>query len=155
VRFPVFIELRRSLCRAGALCVMHGAAAGVFSVLPWPLPLRIASFAVLAASLRHSLRPPRVASLRLHENGGLECVLPDGTDLPAAPLPDSTVFPWLVVLRLKADGRKRVISLPLFQDHMSREEFRLLRLWLRWRPGERRQETEDRRQKILRARSAR
>jgi hypothetical protein len=134
VRFPVLIGLRRSLYRTGALCAMHGAAAGAFFVLPWPLPLRIAAFAVLAASLRHSLRPPRVASLRLHENGALECVLPDGTELPAAPLPDSTVFSWLVVLRLKVDGRKRAISLPLFPDHMSREEFRLLRLWLRWRP---------------------
>jgi hypothetical protein len=113
---------------------MHAVAAGALFVLPWPWSARIASFAVLAVSLGHTLRPLRVASLRLHENGALECVLPDGTELPAAPLPDSTVFPWLVVLRLQADGRKRAISLPLFPDHMSREEFRLLRLWLRWRP---------------------
>jgi hypothetical protein len=134
VRFPVFIELRRSLYRIGALCTMHGAAAGAFFVLPWPWPVRVASFAVLAASLWYSLRPPRVASLHLHGNGGLECILPDGTSLSAAILPDSTVFSWLVVLRLKTDGRKRAISLLLFPDHMSREEFRRLRLWLRWHP---------------------
>jgi hypothetical protein len=37
VRFPVFIELRRSRLLAGALCAMHGAAAGAFLAMPWPL----------------------------------------------------------------------------------------------------------------------
>ncbi|MDR1062856.1 MAG: hypothetical protein LBL48_02815, partial [Azoarcus sp.] len=131
-RFPLFIDLRRSLYRIAALSVMHGAAAGVFLYMPWLPPLRVAMLAVLALSLRRSLSPLGVVSLRLYENGGLECVLPDGTSLPAVPLPDTTVFSWLVALRLKAEGRKRIISLPLFPDHMSREEFRLLRLWLRW-----------------------
>ena len=86
----------------------------------------------LAVSLWRALRPPRIVSLRLDGNGGLECVLPDGTRLPATPLPDTTVFSWLVVLRLRVEGEKRTISVPLFPDHMSREEFRILRLWLRW-----------------------
>jgi hypothetical protein len=132
VRFPVFIGLRRSLFLVCSLCVMHCAAAGAFLVMPWPRPLRIGLLIALAVSLRQAFRPPRVASLRLYRDGALECVLPNGTSLLANPLPDTTVFFWLVVLRLQAEGEKGTISLALFPDHMTREEFRLLRLWLRW-----------------------
>ena len=133
MRFPVFIDLRRSNLLLGALAGMHAAAAGAFLAMPWPLLLQTALCLALAASLAHfirSIRAPRIASLRLYENGALECLLPDGEHFPAIPLPDTTVFPWLVALRLDADGQK--ISLPLLPDHMSRDEFRRLRLWLRW-----------------------
>jgi hypothetical protein len=132
VRFPVFIGLRRSYFLAASVCVMHGAAAGAFLVLPWPLPMRMVLLIVLAVSLWHTLRPARIRSLRLHQNGDLECVLSDGTSRPASPLPDTTVFSWLVVLRLEVEGEQRTVSLPLFPDHMSGDEFRILRLWLRW-----------------------
>jgi hypothetical protein len=135
VRFPVFIELRRSRLFVGALCIMHGAAVGAFLIVPWPWMVRIGCLLALAGSLAYSLRPPRVASLRLYRDGVVECVLPDGVCLLANPLPDTTVFPWLVVLRLGVEGGKGVISLPLLPDHLSREEFRVLRLWLRWHPG--------------------
>jgi hypothetical protein len=132
VQSPVFIELRRSIILIGSVCLMHCAAAGVFFFLPWPLPLRIALLSALAISLVYTLRPPRIVSLRLHRNGDLECALSDGTQRPAILLPDTTVFSWLVVLRLQAEDEQGTISLPLFPDHMSREEFRLLRLCLRW-----------------------
>jgi hypothetical protein len=131
VHFPVFIGLRRSYFLAGFVFLMHGAAAGVFLVMPWPLPVRIALLAALAASLRYALRPPRIASLRLYEDGALKCLLPDGTVLALTLLPDTAVFPWLVVLRLRAE-ETGMVSLALFPDSMSRGEFRVLRLWLRW-----------------------
>jgi hypothetical protein len=144
-RFPVFIELRRSRLLAGALYVMHGAAAGAFLVVPWPLVARIGCLIVLAVSLVYSLRPPCIVSFRLYRDGVVECVLSDGVCLLANPLPDTTVFSWLVVLRLGVEDGKRVISLPLLPDHLSREEFRVLRLWLRWHPG-----TGNRKQRQLR-----
>jgi hypothetical protein len=132
VRFPVFIELRHSNILIGSVCLMHCAAAGAFFFMPWPLPLRIVLLIALAISLVCALRPPRIVSLRLHRNGDFECALSNGTQRPAILLPDTTVFSWLVVLRLRVEGEKGTISLPLFPDHMSREEFRLLRLCLRW-----------------------
>jgi hypothetical protein len=132
VRFPVFIGLHRSYFLICSICVMHCAAAGIFLFMPWPPLLRIASMIALAVSLWRALRPSRISSLHFHENGDIECVLSDGTRLPASLLSDTTVFSWLVVLRLKLEDEKRTISLPLFPDHMSREEFRLLRLCLRW-----------------------
>jgi hypothetical protein len=106
----------------------------VFAV-SWPLPARIVLLVALMGSLPYSLRPPRVASLRLYGDGGLECVLPDGTSIPAAVLPGSAVFFWLVVLRLEVEDESATISLPLLPDSLSREEFRILRLWLRWAIG--------------------
>jgi hypothetical protein len=131
VRFPVFIEpRRRSNILIGSLSLMHGAAAGVFFFMPWPLLLQIAVAIALGISLCHTLRPSRISVLRFHENGDLECTLSDGTRQPLILLPGATVFSWLVVLRLRAEGE--TISLTLFPDHMPREEFRLLRLCLRW-----------------------
>jgi hypothetical protein len=130
MRFPVFIELRRSRLFVGVLCVMHGVAACAVLVLPWPVPVRLVLLIALAVSLVHSLRPSRIVSLRLYRDGVIESVLSDGTCLLADPLPDTAVFSWLVVLRLEVEGR--TFSLPLLPDHMSREEFRILRLWLRW-----------------------
>ncbi|MDR3300395.1 MAG: hypothetical protein LBU43_10495 [Candidatus Accumulibacter sp.] len=132
MRFPVSIGLRRSYFLVCSVCIMHGAAAGAFLFLPWPLPTRIALLIALTVSLGYALRPSRVIALRLHANGALECVLSNGTCLPVIPLPDTAVFTWLVVLRLKAEDQKGTISLPLLPDHMTREEFRVLRLWLRW-----------------------
>jgi hypothetical protein len=133
VRFPVFIEPRRySNILIGSVGLMHCAAAGVFFFMPWPLLLQIASVIALAVSLWRALRPSRISVLRFHENGDLECTLSDGTRQPLILLPGTTVFSWLVVLRLRAEGEKGTISLPLFPDHMPRKEFRLLRLCLRW-----------------------
>ena len=114
---------------------MHCAAAGAVLAVSWPMPARIALLAALALSLPYSLRPPRVISLRFYGDGGLECVLSDGTSRPAVLLPGSAVFFWLVVLRLKIEDEDATISLPLLPDSMSREEFRVLRLWLRWNSG--------------------
>jgi hypothetical protein len=136
VRFPVFIGLRRSKLLVCSVFLMHCAAAGAVLAVSWPPPARIALLAALALSLPHSLRPSRVTSLRLYGDGGLECVLPDGTSLSAALLPGSAVFSWLVVLRLEIEDENATISLPLLPDSMSREEFRVLRLWLRWSSGD-------------------
>ena len=48
-------------------------------------------------------------------------------------LPDSVVFNQLIVLRLRIGDTRRVVNLVLLPDSMSAEQFRVLRLWLRWR----------------------
>jgi hypothetical protein len=102
----------------------------------WPLPARIALLVALAFSLPYSLlHRPRIVSLRLYEDGALECLSMDGAVLALTPLPETTIFPWLVVLRLETEEERKIISLTLFPDSMSREEFRILRLWLRWGTG--------------------
>ena len=60
-------------------------------------------------------------------------MLADGRQVAAMVLPDSTVFIFLIVLRLRIGEERRVSNVTLLPDQMSSEPFRLLRLWLRWR----------------------
>lgn len=111
---------------------MHGVAVASLLVTPLDWAWRLPALVIVAVSAATVLRPSRVASLNLHQDGRLECVLTEGGRAQASALSGSTVFPWLVVLRLRVDGARGVTSLALFPDHMAREEFRVLRLWLRW-----------------------
>jgi len=47
-------------------------------------------------------------------------------------LPDTTVFAWLIVLRFRIGDEQGASTLALLPDQMSSEQFRALRLWLRW-----------------------
>ncbi len=87
---------------------------------------------LIACSLWLSLSDSGIAGLTLSVNEGLSCLKKDGTRVDAAVFPESTVFAWLVTLRFRVEGEKRIRTLVLFPDHMSGDEFRLLRLWLRW-----------------------
>ncbi len=111
---------------------MHTVAACSLIVLPWSLILRLLLIALVGLSLGYSVRPPRVIGLRLAGRDRLECLLADGDRVAAKLLPDSTVFTWLIVLRLCIGEEERVSSLVLLTDQMLAEQFRLLRLWLRW-----------------------
>jgi len=45
----------------------------------------------------------------------------------------TVVFSQLVVLRVRKNEQRRPMTLVLLPDSMSAEQFRVLRLWLRWR----------------------
>lgn len=132
MQFPVFIELHRSQRLSLLLLLFHTIAAGCVIALPWPLLLRSLLIVVIGLSLWHALRPPRIVGLHLTGRNALECVLVDGNRVVVTALPDSTVFLRLIVMRLRIGEEKRVCNLALLPDHMSSDQFRMLRLWLRW-----------------------
>ena len=110
---------------------MHGvAAASVFAASGWYW--RAVALPLVACSLWSSLRSSRFASLRLTAKDGLAFLDAYGTRVEAVLLPESTVFVWLVVLRFRIEGQGKGRALTLLPDQMSRDEFRTLRLWLRW-----------------------
>ena len=111
---------------------MHAVAAGCLVALPWSWLLRGVFLLLLAGSLGYALRPPRIIGLRLAARDRLECLLADGDRAAATVLADSTVFSRLIVLRLRVGEEARVSSLVLLPDQMPAEQFRVLRLWLRW-----------------------
>lgn len=132
MQFPISIELRRSYLLISAVCILHCAAAAGLFLTPLNWVLRLVLLIAVVASLGLTLRPARISSLHLNRDGRLDCGRSDGVRVAAPLLSGSTVFPWLVVLRFRPEGARSVVSLPLFADHMSGEEFRILRLWLRW-----------------------
>lgn len=111
---------------------MHAVAAGCLVALPWSWLLRGVFLLLLAGSLGYALRAPRIVGLRLAARDRLECLLADGDRAAATVLADSTVFSRLIVLRLRVGEEARVSSLVLLPDQMPAEQFRVLRLWLRW-----------------------
>ena len=111
---------------------MHAVAAGCLVALPWSWLLRGVFLLLLAGSLGYALRAPRIVGLRLAARDRLECLLADGDRVAVTVLADSTVFSRLIVLRLRVGEEARVSSLVLLPDQMPAEQFRVLRLWLRW-----------------------
>lgn len=132
MRLPIRIALRPSRLLVGLLGGLHVLAAISVAILPWPLWLRAALLAGVVFSLWRSLPPSRVSGLRLGERGQLTLLYPQAEPLPVRVCPDTTVFNQLIVLRVREDDSDRVLSIPLLPDSMSGEEFRRLRLWLRW-----------------------
>lgn len=133
MRFPIQIDLRRSRLLFGLTSVLHTLAAGCLLSLPWPSTARYLLLAVVAWSAWQTQRPSRVVGLRLAANGDLACLMATGEQIPASVQPDTAVFSQLVVLRLRARDSGQLENLALFPDSMPVEQFRLLRLWLRWR----------------------
>jgi toxin CptA len=128
---PLSVSLKPSQRLLVILSLAHVAAAG--SVLAGNLPAWLATILLLliGASLARIRRPIAVASLLLGGDGTFETVGADGTASAAVVHPHTMVLSFLVVLLYRQDGRLR--ALPLLGDSLADEDFRQLRLWLRWR----------------------
>nr|WP_287632348.1 protein YgfX [Accumulibacter sp.] len=88
--------------------------------------------ALVVLSAWRTLQPSTIVGLRLGENGELWFLSPGGDFVSVTVQPDAAVFSWLIVLRVREVGQGRLRSLALLRDSMPAEQFRLLRLWLRW-----------------------
>lgn len=132
MQFPITIELRRSSIYSLLTCAVHGAAAACLFAVPLDWHWRAVALLLIAGWLWSALRSSRFASLRLAVNEGLSVLEADGKRVAAELLPGCTAFTWLVVLRFRTDGERKARALTLLPDQMSRDEFRKLRLWLRW-----------------------
>ncbi|HMW17008.1 MAG TPA: hypothetical protein PKN13_04665 [Accumulibacter sp.] len=130
MHLPIRIALRRSRILVGVLCGVHALSVISVVVLPWSWGIRAALLMLVLVSLLRSLKPIRLSGLRLGERGQLALVYAQGDPVDVSVSPDTAVFSRLIVLRVH--DQTRMISQPLFPDSMSADEFRRLRLWLRW-----------------------
>ena len=136
MQFPLVIELRRSRLLVFLLVLIHGTAAVAGGLLPWPLAWRSVVLLLVALSLVRALRPERIVGLRLAAPDRLECRLADGRWVAATAQAESSVFAQLIVLRLclDEDGRPgRHCALVILPDQLEVQQFRRLRVCLRWR----------------------
>jgi toxin CptA len=140
MRFPLRLALKPSRHLAVMLALLHLAALGSLFSLDLPAWLRlIAACAVIlsavSATRRHALllSPYSVRELTLGADGSVEATSPVRNSFPAAISPQSTVFPWLVVLLLDAPGSRRLVPVVILPDSLQADEFRALRSWLRWK----------------------
>lgn len=110
---------------------LHGLAAlGVVSAdIDWPLQL--AGLGLIAGSAILTLRQRPPVRLRCLADGSLLVAEPTADWQPVELLPGSLVSPMCTVLRLRVDGHAR--SVVVLADSLDGEDYRRLRVWLRWR----------------------
>ena len=128
---PLSVSIKPSRRLLVIQSVAHVAAVG--AVLASTVPSWLAAVFLLAigASLARLRRISPVDGLVLHGDGRLEAVGADGTVNQALVHPHTLVLSFLVVLLYRQQGRSR--SVTLLGDSLAPEDFRQLRLWLRWR----------------------
>ncbi len=125
---------------AGLLGGMHVFAAAMCWLVPAPLWLAASAMPLVLGSALHALRrdgfrtlPDSLITLRIDGDCACEFQCRSGEWRGADLLGSSFVSPYLAVLNLKpADGRfaKHLVILP---DAVNADDFRRLRVWLRWR----------------------
>ena len=111
--------------------VAHAVAAGAVLAASLPSWLAAVLLLLIGASLARARRRPAVESLTLGGDGQLRTVGSDGTASAAAVHPHTLVLSSLVVLLYRQEGHLRAMT--LLGDSLAPEDFRQLRLWLRWR----------------------
>ena len=112
--------------------VAHIVAIGAVFAATLPLWLATVLLLLIGVSMSLARRGPCAGRLILDADGRLEIVGADDTANTVEVHPQTLVLSFLVVLVYRQAGRLR--SLTLLGDSLATEEdFRWLRLWLRWR----------------------
>jgi toxin CptA len=132
------LHLGRSRLLLLALIAAHlAAAAAVLFAVPavWSAA-GLALLAVIAArSIRcHALRmgPRAVHALELEGESACRLRRADGSEVVSRVQGSSYVLPWLVVLHLRVEGRRRAHYVVLVPDCVPAQSLRPLRVRLRW-----------------------
>ncbi|PKO34897.1 MAG: hypothetical protein CVU34_05255 [Betaproteobacteria bacterium HGW-Betaproteobacteria-7] len=135
MQFPITIGLHRSRFLDRLLIALALLAGCAILAFPKAPALQGGLLLVVAVLFIWSWRrlAPTLAAIRLERGGNiLACGTVDSEFGEASLLRCATVHPWLTVFRLAlADGRQHTIVLA--GDSMGGEDFRCLRVFLRWR----------------------
>ncbi len=130
---PLVLRLRRSnLSRVGLAGVGLMALTAIAMA---DLPTYVRVVALLAAGMLtwQAWRAPMPLELKLNPDGRLHWRAAASSWQEVSLLPSSTVTPWLCVLVCRPAGQKRPRHFALYPDSLSADDFRRLRVWLRWR----------------------
>lgn len=135
------MELRFSRQLALVLGCAHLGALLVLAILPLTLWLQTGGAVLLLLSAvhafrRHVFRRGRNAVVALHftDREQLGIRMYDGTWRSGQVLGSSTVGTTLTVLNIALEGRRLPVHVILPADSLAADDFRRLRVWLRWGP---------------------
>jgi hypothetical protein len=128
---PIPVVLKPSQRLLAIQSLAHLVATGAVLAANLPAWLAVVCLLLVGASLARMRRPLQVSALVLGGDGSIEKVGADGTASKAVVHPHTLVLSFLVVLLYRSEGR--LGSLTLLGDSLADDDFRQLRLWLRWR----------------------
>lgn len=134
MQLPITVGLHRSRFLSLGLVLAHLAVVAIVLAAPWVMGVKalLLSCLLVSGTLGWRWMAPRVECLRLLADGGMEGRLLGGANYESFALFGSaTVHQWLTVFRVAGEaGRFAVVIAP---DSINAEDFRRLRVWLRWR----------------------
>ena len=130
---PLTLSIKPSRRLLLVQLLAHAVAAGAVLASAIPPWLAAVLLLLVGASLARARRAVAASGLLLRGDGGLEIVSADGTASATEIHAHTLVLSFLVVLLYRQQGR--LCSLTLLGDSMPAEDFRQMRLWLRWRSG--------------------
>ena len=136
MQFPVFIELRRPRLFVILLVLIHALAGVCVLLMRLSWFCQLPAFLIIAVSLWRALRSPEVRSLRIINERKLQIRRNNGENTDVEVLAESALFSFLLILSLQPEDSMKKIRLTLLPDQMEKEQFRCLRLWLKWRSHE-------------------
>ncbi|MGH8750890.1 MAG: protein YgfX [Burkholderiales bacterium] len=84
---------------------------------------RYAMLSALNSIIGIEIREERVCIIQTRDGKYLDCII----------LPTSTVYSWLTVLNLMQRDERVLRHVVIFPDAIATEDFRQLRVWLRWK----------------------
>ncbi len=133
----VEVSLGPSRLAAALLCAMAFATLAVLAATPGAVAARILlATAVACAALEcaHGLGAGGAGrrALRLRASGKIEVRSPGGRWRRGCLRAGSFVAPWLTLVLWRAEGSRFDRAVVILPDMLGEEEFRRLRVWLRW-----------------------
>jgi toxin CptA len=131
----LLVTLQPSRVRTGVAIVVHALAVAALWWADLDMMYRLALMVAVVVSLIRTRRPPNLPTLRCRADGRLETGREE-TWSPVEVRPDTVVLAWFVALRYRQPGRKRDEILAIFPDMLAADDFRRLRIWLKWRASE-------------------
>lgn len=136
----LIIHRKPSYRLAAILSLAHLAAAGLLGLLELSLGIKAIATAALVFSLIYYLRQDALLTANdavefFELSDEMQCTLTtrSGESVGCSLLGSTFVTPYLTVLNLKPSGKILTRSVVILSDGIDVEEFRQLRVWLRWK----------------------
>ena len=136
------INLRPSWLLAGILTLAHGAAIALVILVSVPLWAKIVAAVVLLVHLTIVLRQ---YALQLAAGAAVAIEISSDNHFSIQTrssewheyevLGSTYVMPYLTVLNLRQSDSRAITRIALLPDSLHAEDFRRLRVWLRWKEG--------------------
>ncbi len=122
------------------LCLAHAAAAGACLAADMPVALKLLMVLLIGLSCGHALygaallrNRNAIVALEIGDSGVVTFRTRSGQWRRGTVLGSTFVAPYLTVLNLKVDGRRRAYHAVVMADSVAADEYRRLSVWLRWR----------------------
>ena len=134
------IAIRPSRRLTLLLSLAHAAALGACLAADMPVALKLFVVLLIGLSCAHALYDAAllrsrkaIVALEIADDGVLTFQMRSGEWRRGILLDSSFVAPYLTVLNLKTDGTRLARHVVVMADSVAAEEYRRLRVWLRWR----------------------